>query len=174
MDSMALTKIGDTLQFGLYAWQVLDIQENKALIISKEILLSKAYHSSGGCMTWENCALREWLNEQFLNSFNSGETANIVESKVVNNDNPEHGTHGGNETCDKIFLLSIEEIRQYYHSIKARIALNDGKASWWWLRSPGSDKYSVAKIGSDGYMDVSGTYVFYDEGGVRPALWLSL
>ena len=47
-------------------------------------------------------------------------------------------------------------------------------ASWWWLRSPGDLSSSAAYVFYDGSVNVSGSYVLYSNGGVRPALWLNL
>ena len=50
----------------------------------------------------------------------------------------------------------------------------NGKAWWWWLRSPGFDRSSAAHVDYGGDLDVSGYSVDIVEGGVRPALWLNL
>ena len=71
-------EVGDTIEFGEYEqdnksdkepieWNVLDIQDNKALIISKYGLDAKKYNEEYQSVTWENCTLRKWLNEDFYN-----------------------------------------------------------------------------------------------------------
>ena len=55
-----------------------------------------------------------------------------------------------------------------------RIAKYAGKASWWWLRSPGLYGGIAAYVGAGGSVNVSGHRVYDDGGGVRPALLLNL
>ena len=67
-------------------------------------------------MTWEDCALRAWLNDDFLNAaFTEAEQEHIAVTNVVNEDNPIFGTPGGNDTSDKIWLLSLGDIEKYFH-----------------------------------------------------------
>ena len=47
-------------------WLVLDVKDNKALIISKYGLDCQPYNASQAEVTWENCTLRKWLNDNFL------------------------------------------------------------------------------------------------------------
>ncbi|MCL2077486.1 MAG: DUF6273 domain-containing protein [Oscillospiraceae bacterium] len=184
----------EIIRFGGYDWLVLDVQDGKALIISKDILSVQAYHLSDDDITWEQCDLRQYLNGEFLNnSFSPEERERIAETTVINNDNPEYGTAGGSDTTDKMFLLSIEEADDYFAGDADRIALNaNGGASLWWLRSPGAFGNHAAIINYDGYISVDGYHVStqivgyegrgqadgYNEhsssGGVRPALWLNL
>jgi len=51
-----------------------------------------------------------------------------------------------------------------------------GRASWWWLRSPGSTRSSFAFINSDGTICISGRDIVAtpEGGGVRPALWIDV
>jgi hypothetical protein len=67
-------------------------------------------------------------------------------------------------------------INDQYNS--ARVAKDgEGKAYWWWLRSPGrgsSRSRGAAYVRPDGSVSVGGLNVDYDSGGVRPALWLNL
>ena len=46
--------------------------------------------------------------------------------------------------------------------------------SWWWLRSPGYNQKYAAGVDGVGYLGTLGCYVKYGDGGVRPALWVSL
>ncbi|MCL2694082.1 MAG: DUF6273 domain-containing protein, partial [Oscillospiraceae bacterium] len=143
------TEIGDVFSFGSYDWLVLDVQGDKALIISEDIIESGTYHADGGDITWEHSSIREYLNSGFYNSFSSAEQGRIAETTIINSDNPTHGTAGGNDTADNIFLLSIDEAEMYFPDDASRIAVNaNGHESWWWLRSPGD--YSDIAAGVDG------------------------
>ena len=172
-------KVGDVLRFGTYndetiEWLVLDKKENKALMISKYVLFLEKYNDEDSRVTWENCTLRSYLNNDFYNTaFSEEEKRLITNSKIENPDNPEYGTEGGNDTEDYIFLLSIGEAKKYFKTRDDRVAYY-GESSWyWWLRSPGDSQDFVACVNSDGSVDSSGFFVYYD-GGVRPALWLDL
>ena len=121
-------RVGDIVSLGTYEqdnnlengqepikWEMLDIQDGKALLISKYALDCQPYNEEWEDVTWETCTLRAWLNQEFLNTaFSPEEAAAIAETTVVNNDNPRYDTEGGNNTTDKIFLLNLDEIEQYY------------------------------------------------------------
>ena len=118
----------DTVIFGSYPqsdasgntkepieWIVLDRQGDKILLLSKYILDCKRYNNEYKDVTWETCTLRNWLNNDFYNSaFSSSEQNKIETTNVINNNNIDHGTNGGNNTNDKIFCLSIDEVRKYF------------------------------------------------------------
>ena len=118
----------DTVTFGSYPqsdasgvnkepieWLVLDRQGNKALLLSKYILAFKNYHNEYVDITWENCSLRKWLNNDFMNqAFNANNQNQILTSNIINRNNIELSTYGGNNTSDKIFILSLEDILNYF------------------------------------------------------------
>ena len=166
---------GDLIQLGDIFWRVLDVQDSKVLIISESTLETRAYHELGGEITWEHSTIRNYLNDEFLNStFSTEEQRRIMETAVINDENPIYGTHGGNDTTDKIFLLSIDEAKEYFAEDSARIAYGaDGNLSWWWLRSPGNSNHVAADVYIDGCIyDNNNTYID-DNSGIRPALWLN-
>ena len=166
----------------------MDIQDDKALIISKYGLDAKKYNGEWQDVTWESCTLRKWLNEDFYNQAFSSKAENIIlESEVTAEDNPEYGTSAGNSKKDKIFLLSISEAKTYFNSDEDRkckateytiengIFVNDDDGNcWWWLRSPGNDADRAACVNRLGAVDVYGYFVNSDTGGIRPALWINL
>lgn len=49
-------------------WLVLEVKDGKALVISKYALDCKPYNTSSTNVTWETCSLRNWLNNDFINS----------------------------------------------------------------------------------------------------------
>ena len=88
---------GDTITFGHYPqesdgtdwtqveWLVLEVQNGKALLLSSLGLDVKPYHAVEENVTWETCSLREWLNNEFLNTaFSPEEQVRIHETEVDN------------------------------------------------------------------------------------------
>ena len=167
-------QVGNQVDFGNYKWTVLAQENGKALLITTDCVEEREYNEEYESITWENCTLRKYLNNEFYNQFNEEEKSQIVKSKVKNNDNSEYGTAGGNDTEDKIFLLSIDEANKYFKSDDERIANYDGEATWWWLRSPSYNDSYAAGVRSGGYASRDGIRVNYDDGAIRPALWINL
>ena len=176
-------KVGDTIQFGGLDWIVLTVENGKALILSEKILEERAYHSKDqDDIAWEKCSLREFLNGSFYNStFSEQEKKWIIETRLTN--------RSGNNTDDRVFLLSVDEVNEYMGDnahINMRNAKIAGGTSWWWLRSPGNSSNSAAGVSYrgtvsvydvDGKVPVGGPLAnafIFSGGGVRPALWLNL
>ena len=169
-------EVGDLLKFGIYQWCVLEIKEDKVLIMSKDILLLREYHTSLTAITWDECGLRAYLNSTFYNStaFTAEERAQILPELIDNEANPEHGTPRGSPSLDRIFLLSIAEVQQYFEDKADRIAKYDGEVMWWWLRSPGSYSFTASNVDNEGKIYLYGNGVYGDLGGIRPAMWVKL
>lgn len=183
-----------TVQFGGYTWRVLDMREDRALLLSEAILELRPYHKAYTDITWEQCDLRAYLNGAFLGKFSSEDQARIAPVALGNPDNPWFGIEGGGDTTDRIFLLSLEEVVQYFGDSGLlknrpkdtygiddeyngdRIAKFGSDPEWWWLRSPGCSVRDAAGIHDDGVICVLGDDVNneIDPCGVRPALWLNL
>ncbi|MDR2599984.1 MAG: DUF6273 domain-containing protein [Oscillospiraceae bacterium] len=164
----------DTIEFGGYDWLVLERSGTTVLILSIDVIERRPYHTNGGDITWEFSSIRNYLNNEFLNSFSLVEQNRILETNVINNDNPENGTPGGNDTVDKIFLLSIDEALTFFEDNSTRVALNsNGEASWWWLRSPGVISDYAARVDYVGGVSIYNLDVIIDT-GVRPAMWINL
>lgn len=174
-------------------WQVLEIKDDKALLISRYVLDSKPYNDSLKNTTWDDCSLRRWLNEKFLNKvFSKKEREAIIETDVNNEKNPYYRVFAGENTKDKIFLLSISEVNNYFkdnelrkcaptaYAKKQGVYTNslhyteDGYSCWWWLRSPGAEHDLAASVYYGGAVDIFGRGVDFDKCGVRPALWVDL
>ena len=171
----------DYVTFGLdeksepIEWIVLEKSNNKALLLSKYVLTSHVYNDEYVDITWENCTMRKWLNSEYINTiFSKKEQGSILTTYVINNDNAKYGTKGGNNTKDKLFLLSIDEVNKYFSSDNQRVATYKfGSSTHWWLRSPGSRQYNAAVVYYDGDLDENGNSVDNDLVlGVRPALWV--
>ena len=174
-------KNGETrnIQFGEYKWRILEVNDERALLITENVVEDRAYHPSGGAVTWEKCSLRAYLNSDFYNNFSESERARIAEVRNINPDNLNYGTLGGKDTFDKIFLLSINEAEYYFETDYDRKI--DGR--YWHLRSPAEKEGFVARVHSEGQIvdrAVTGTHSttvtmsYTNRAGVRPALWINL
>jgi hypothetical protein len=186
--------VGETLEFGGYEWRVLEVDGGKALLLSEyvEYALFRQYHNESTDITWADCDLRAYLNDEFYNSFGESERARIVLTRVSTKDNEWFGNSGGDDTDDYIFLLSLEEVIRYFGDSgqlanqpegafgindeynEARIAYDlDGSHMFWRLRSPGLGNNYAAEIGRGGDLNVMGMGVTSDS-GLRPAMWVNL
>jgi DNA-binding transcriptional MerR regulator len=103
-----------TIPFGKYQWHVLEEKNGKALILSEYIIEERSYHNDVVDITWEHSDMRRYLNGSFYESFTPEEQSRILETKVIDRDNPWHGTKCGNPTVDKVFLLSYDEVIKYF------------------------------------------------------------
>lgn len=164
--------VGNTVTFGNYDWYVIAKTDTTATLLMKDVMEKKAYHSggNGSGITWADCSLRTYLNNTFYNSFSDTERAMIAETTCPVPTNPDYSTNAGNETKDKIYLLSIAEAQAIANnSALGASVLKSEPSSVWWLRSPGDISGRAAAVGSDGSLITSGNYVGIAD-GVRPAL----
>ena len=191
-------KIGETIEFGNYPqeedgtekpieWIVMKNEGNQVLLLSKYVLDAKPYYEEVEEVTWETSDIRQWLNNEFYTTaFNKAEKARIQTSLIKNEDNSGYGTNAGNDTEDKVFLLSEKEAETLFSNEEERIAkatgyaeksgvyVNEKKESMWWLRSPGSDGNYAAVVDDYGWVYRYGGSVYFYEYGVRPALHLNI
>ena len=165
----------ERVEFGGIEWIVLDEEGEKTLLLSKDCIEERAYNEKYESVTWETCTLRSFLNDEwFEDTFSDEEKNMVLTTYVENSDNSETETSGGNDTEDKVFLLSIEEVKHYFSSDYKRVAKYHGKTDWWWLRSPGYSDYDAAAVLDGGDVDYGGDSVNCDYNGIRPALWVNL
>ena len=171
-------------------WRVLQNSGSQLFLLADDNLDCKEYNESDSLVTWESCTLRTWLNDNFINSaFSGAEMSSIADTSVINSDNPDYGTSGGNNTTDKLLLLSIDEVRNTTYGFtddNSRLAedtaytsnyaiLEYGPCGPWWQRSPGiHDDFSAAYVHADGEVSTSGLSVDISEVAIRPALNLNL
>ena len=213
-DAASFKEVGSYVTFGRYPqtaegndetpieWLVLDYDavNNRVLLLSRYGLDAQPYNTEYTSITWEKCTLRTWLNGAFLNkAFTAQEQKGILTISVDNSDSQGYGkwrTNGGNNSQDRIFLLSYAEANKYLgvtyedrENTKSRVAPTayaikqrayiarsktaDGAAAgWWWLRSPGDYQGLAASVYRDG--SLNSNYVGSGSGCVRPALWINL
>ena len=199
-EKLKTAKVGDYVVFGSYEqdnntsngkeaieWIVLAKEGNRALLISRFALDCQRYNSNFADGTWETSSLRKWLNGTFISNAFSSDEQNMIQTTTVTADkNPSYNTSPGNNTTDKVFLLSITEVYKYFSSNSARQCKgtdycyaqgaykgNNGNC-WWWLRSPGYNSNYAAFVLYDGSVIDYGLGVDDVSDAVRPALWINL
>ncbi len=195
-----VAQVEDTVLFGKYEqdndtsngqeeieWIVLEKDGSRVLLYSNYYLDCQPY-STGNTDYWENSYLRQWLNSDFINTaFTTEQQSYIQETDINNNYEFSEGvyeSYGGPDTKDKVFLLSVDEIKKYKkyvgfflpteYALAKNLAKNSNvRYSYGWLRSP---------VGGWNVADV--TNHFYAEDGlgspstearyVMPALWVNI
>lgn len=199
-DKLSKAMVGSYITFGAYEqdnklengkesikWLVLAKENNRLLVLSSYALDAMNYNNQYTDVTWETCTIREWLNTDFLNAaFNSTERTMIPVVTVSADKNPEYETDPGNATQDKVFLLSLVEVKKYSVNLNcgattyaaAKGVLGTGNTCYWWLRTPGHEKSNaVSAHGKEGIFDY-GYKVYYPNNTrastVRPAMWIEL
>ena len=190
---------GDVIAFGKYEqnrgvngkedieWVVLDNSNSVLLLISKDYLDFRPYHSSKTNITWENSSIRKWLNSEFYDAaFNQDEKSVILLSHNINDDNKTFGTDGGNATDDYVFFLSVDEANKYvgnewYRHAEAADAIKNKGPSLesfysWWLRTPCTDSKSACAAGtmSDSPLGEWGWAVHNETTGIRPVIRITI
>lgn len=190
--------VGDVVKFGKYEqdnnidngkeeieWICIKKEDDKALLISKLCLDGQPYNKDFIEIDWENSSLRNWLNTIFYEeAFSDGEQSIILTTETLNS--------GGNNTIDKVSLLSVDEVNEYFNITDERIAnltdyavaevernathrFSDGWSNGWWLRSMG-EKFDdcAAHVGENGcVISRLGANVDISQ-GVRPIIWINL
>ena len=193
-------------------WRVLSVNGDDAFLISDKNLDVQRYNNTEEKVSWETCTMRSWLNgygasdnvceadytsDSFINNaFSAEEQSAIMTTKVVNEANPNGVVQGGNDTSDKIYLLSVSEVqnekygflssdsRTQKRKVTATAYVQDGGEiqsdyiygiqEYWWLRTPGANYNYASCVESWGQVDTFYKAVDINMCCVRPVLHLNL
>ena len=194
-------------------WTIVSEDNGYATIVCNMILDSQAYqdtnihsnseHYNNGVDTpsgiyannYKYSTIRKWLNETFYQTaFNSLQQA-IIQTIEVDNGVESTGyinnLYAGENTLDKVWLLSYEDVTTHFTSYSERYRMTTDYAQsqgahtcfgtnfdgngYWWLRSPSSvDSDRAEGINLDGFVcshDILISNTYY---GVVPALQIRL
>ena len=180
-------------------WRVLSVNGNDAFLLSDSILDCQQYNSGSALVTWETSSLRTWLNNDFYKkAFSASEKEAILSTTVTDTTNNITKISGGNDTVDKVYLLSTKEVLREIYGFSSdykiisetRQSPNTTYASasgcfttddptytpngWWWLRSPGALSDTAAYVNHRGEVTPQGYKNSRRDVGVRPCLHLNL
>lgn len=190
-------------QYEPIKWRVLSINEDgtDAFLMADQVIdVAQYFYDIYVETTWEKSSIRQWLNKEFMETaFTADEQAAVETAEVTTADNQWSKEPGGNDTRDKIYLLSIEEMLNPAYGFSSdpaegdtrKISASDyvtkggspyqppaGFVSYW-LRSPGLEKGCPAQVGDWGEGRILTersvmTAKAADYLGVRPVLHVDL
>lgn len=156
-NNISMMKIGDTITCGKYEqdndnanglepieWQIIDVKDNKALVISCNVLDCRQFNEDDSIISWSDSSLRKWLNSEFFETaFSNDEKSSITLTEVSNYGSYEGYDASGSwllsntksdldtvvaespdqeNTQDYVFLLNIDEVNQYFATDEDRKA----------------------------------------------------
>jgi len=198
---LAQLEVGDFCSYGVYEqdndlsngpepleWKILAKEEGRMLLITRSCIDCRAWNDSWIPSTWETCEMRAWLNSGFTDTaFTASQQEVILLTDLLNETNPFHNVSSGNDTQDRVFLLSYNEaaslfpnnwdrraVSTAYAKSKSAFTGNTG-GSRWWLRTSGWDNYYAVYVHSDGHVvNYDSCQTYADYWTVRPALWLDI
>lgn len=168
------------------AWIVLEREGDRLYLVSKITCVSKFYNDGGGSATWETSTLRQWLNGEFYDTaFSEKEKALIQETDVPAEQEKTSRIEQGNDTRDKVFLLSKGEAERYFTEDTERKCRTSRAAEgseiltsdlycWWWTRTVGQHDGNAFCVHPRGNVIPGGTALDLPYVGVRPAMWIDL
>lgn len=203
--SLQELKAGDHLFFGNYEqdnvlengkepveWIVLDREEDRAFLLSRYCLETRRFYDQRVAMYWGNSPLREWMNGEFFEElFSPEEQARVLTTTVENK--RVHVKAEGEDTLDKLYLLSWDEVLFYFPEQSSRVAYPteyaknqecagehctldpDTGSCRWWLRTSGHWKTDICGVRLDGRLTKYGMQdVDWPTNTLRPVMWISL
>ncbi len=170
---------------------MLSNNNNELFLVADKALDDKKFNTTAeGNTTWENSSIRKWLNNEFINRAFTKEQQKLIISSNVNN-----SISGGNNTKDKVFLLSETEITNTKYGFIANSEYNSparrfeattyaeanglqideeiNTANLYWLRTPASEASSVEIVYWNGSIHSNlkeRNKVDYTRSGVIPAI----
>ena len=202
-------------------WRVIELNEDEAMLIADREMDCAPFNQETADVTWKECTLRSFLNgydetqnaagisfaekpqESFYKTaFSAREQAAIIDGTVENPDNSNYGTDCGEDTTDKVFILSCEDVfsgeNAGRHGFYPGSGVDDparrfrptmyakARGTWyspvenyrgngfWFMRTSGYTPSSVTYICDFGYIYSRGTDVSCNDSGVLPVIRVDL
>lgn len=193
----------DIFELGSYAqsgprpaplrWRVLRRNADYVLAICERCIAYQQMSEIAFMYSWSNSEIRKWLNYTFLDeAFTQDEQRLILSVSNPNPHNYEQNTAGEKNTVDKVFLLSMDEVKSYFRSDADRLvrptmnvfrllhySSGPEQPIEWWLRTPGKAMpgttfaLGAATVSSQGFVSAYGDDADAHN-GIRPAICVQM
>lgn len=184
--------VGDEIEFGVYeqdntssngkeaiVWQVIAVDDNRALLLSKYTLDYKKFENSFSDTNWADSYMHQWLSQSFVqNSFTQNQATRIIETNIATNKSK--GKKESANTSDRVFLLSKQEYVKYVQDTEfmltqpteyAKAQGAEGDIVKWALRSLGKGTTYICYVDETSIKYSGPVNNGYD---VRPAMWVTI
>lgn len=205
-------------RFDPIRWRVISLENETACLMADRLLDCQPYSATDGPVSWETSTVRSWLNSYpssensasidyqkkgFISTaFTAEQLEAIINTRVKNQPNSRYGTDCGNDTEDRVFLLSNDEVFSSDTAARNGFYAGSGyddpakrfrstmyakcRGSWWssvngymgnsfwFMRTNGYTQESVTYICDFGYIYSRGTISTCEDAGVLPAIWIDL
>ena len=167
-ENIRQTDPGDIVMFANLEWRVLTNEGSQALLIKDKSISGIPFQEQNKPVNWEDSHARRWLNNDFLNENFCKEEINALMTATVTADaNPVYNTDAGQDTADRVYLLSSDEAERY-HDI-----LHDTETCWW-LRTPGASKDTMSFVYPDKTVMNYGYDATDDTFSLKPVMWVDI
>lgn len=187
-----VVSVGSIIKFGSYEqdnnynngdedieWIVLDVKDNKLLLVSKYVLDATQYTYSEYGSTWKDSSANDYLIDNiYTDAFSYQERKKLTTGTIESEE-------GSFTSTDKVFTLSSDEIQKFadvvsniYDCYPTEYAKAEGVAvsssegttgmSYWWVR----DESAFGTVMAPSSVAWVGTQYKETKHGVRPAIWV--
>lgn len=187
-----MVSVGSIIEFGSYEqdnnynngdedieWIVLEIKDNKLLLVSKYALDATQYTYSEYGSTWNDSSANDYLIDNiYTDAFSYQERKKLTTGKIDSEE-------GGFTPTEKVFALSSDEFEKYANVVSdiydcypteyakaegVAVSSTEGSAgmSYWWVR----DESAFGTVMAPSSVAWVGTQYKETKHGVRPAIWV--
>lgn len=158
-------KVRDAVVFGYKGktpifWTVLAREDDRVLLLANDRLAEREFDPKKNG-TWGDCELRQWMNSKLIKQLFTKTEQKLI--ATVCNKNPgslKYDVPHGNDTMDRLFLLSAQEVERYFATYETGHPLNRTVITDP-LAGMGLSNHLASKPGY-GYLN-SGTFSFHHE-----------
>lgn len=178
-----------TLSTRPLSWKIIARDGDRALLVNY-ILEVQPFNETDQQVTWADCSLRQWMNNEFFHTIFTAEEQSVIETTQIS-----IGDGSGSTTQDHLFLLSYSEVCQFFPEAyastsksfpdpekQARIAAMTDYARKRYDNTSLSRQWLIRPVGEAGttvpYIDHNGALQqdkpVSSPSGIRPAMWVVL
>ena len=163
---------GNVVYFAKTDWYLADRSGDRVLLIKKNsfaITSDMADYTKDKNQSWESSTIRSYLNGDYLkDGFSDEELKTITPTEIKADSNPVYKTQGGNDTKDKVFIISARELEKYSD------LLNKTTKQCWWTRTPGANEGTLVFVDTDKTVFYYGYEMTESDIRAKPAMWIDL